>query len=138
GFPPTGLICVENTHNRCGGAVLPMEFLRDLRALADRREVPVHMDGARIFNAAAALGIPADEIARHVDSVQLCLSKGLAAPVGSLVAGSAAYIKEVRRYRSLLGGAMRQSGVIAAAGLVSLDAMVDGLPEDHRRAHEIA
>jgi len=138
GFPPTGLICVENTHNRCGGAVLPLAHLRDVREIADRHGLPVHMDGARIFNAAAALGVSAAEIASHVDSVQFCLSKGLAAPVGSLVAGSAEFITRVRRYRKLVGGAMRQSGVIAAAGLVAFETMIDRLPEDHRRAREIA
>lgn len=138
GFPPTGLICVENTHNRCGGAVLPLGHLRDVRAIADRHGLPVHMDGARVFNAAAALGVTAADIASHVDSVQFCLSKGLAAPVGSLVAGSAEYIQRVRRYRKLLGGAMRQSGVIAAAGIVALETMIDRLPEDHRRARQIA
>lgn len=138
GFPPTGLICVENTHNRCGGAVLPLEHLEGVRAIADRHGLPVHMDGARIFNAAATLGVSAAEIASHVDSVQFCLSKGLAAPVGSLVVGSADVIQRVRRYRKLLGGAMRQSGVIAAAGLVALETMIDRLPEDHRRARTIA
>src|SRR5699024_7335840 len=116
GYPPTGLICVENTHNRCGGAVLPLDHLHAIREVADRHGLPVHMDGARIFNAAAYQGVSAEEIAKHVDSVQFCLSKGLAAPVGSLVAGSDEYIQRVRRYRKLLGGAMRQSGVIAAAG----------------------
>lgn len=138
GFPPTGLICVENTHNRCGGAVLPMDHLRDVRGLAGRYGLPVHMDGARIFNAAAALGVSPAEISGHVDSVQFCLSKGLAAPVGSLVAGSTAFIERVRRYRKLLGGAMRQAGVIAAAGIVAFDTMLDRLPEDHRRARAIA
>ncbi|HWV34707.1 MAG TPA: low-specificity L-threonine aldolase [Thermomicrobiales bacterium] len=138
GFPPTGLICVENTHNRCGGAVLPLEHLQSVREIADRHGLPVHMDGARIFNASAALGVSAAEIASHVDSVQFCLSKGLAAPVGSLVTGSAAFVQRVRRYRKLLGGAMRQSGVIAAAGLVAFETMIDRLPEDHRRARQIA
>lgn len=138
GFPPTGLICVENTHVRCGGAVLPLEHLREVREIADRHGVPVHMDGARIFNAAAALGVPVATIADHVNSVQFCLSKGLAAPVGSLVVGSSGFVRRVRRYRKLLGGAMRQSGVIAAAGLVAFETMIDRLPEDHRRAREIA
>jgi threonine aldolase len=98
----------------------------------------MHMDGARIFNAAASIGVSPAEIASHVDSVQFCLSKGLAAPVGSLVVGSRDYIKKVRRFRKLVGGAMRQSGVIAAAGIVALELMIDRLPEDHRRARMLA
>lgn len=138
GYPPTGLICIENTHNRCGGVVLSMKHLRDIRELADQYGLPVHMDGARVFNAAATLGVPAAEIAQTADSVQFCLTKGLAAPVGSLVVGDAEFIQRVRRYRKLLGGAMRQSGVIAAAGIVALDTMVDRMPDDHRRARTIA
>ncbi len=138
GYPRTGVVCIENTHNRCGGAVLPVDYLRDLHAVCAAQGVPVHMDGARIFNAAAALGVPAAEIAAQVDSVQFCLSKGLAAPVGSMVAGSAAYIERVRRHRKMVGGAMRQAGVIAAAGLVALNEMVDRLPDDHRRARQLA
>lgn len=138
GYPPTGLLCVENTYNRCSGAAVPVEHLRDLRDVAQRQGIPIHMDGARVFNAAAALGVPVEEITGQVDSVQFCLSKGLAAPVGSLVAGSAEFIDRVRMMRKLLGGAMRQAGVIAAAGLVALETMVDRLPEDHRRARELA
>lgn len=138
GFPPTSLLCVENTYNRCGGAVVPLEHLRDLREIADRRGIPIHMDGARIFNAAASLGVTPADVARDVDSVQFCLSKGLGAPVGSLVAGSAAFIEKVRKQRKLLGGAMRQAGVIAAAGIVALDTMIERLPEDHRRARTVA
>lgn len=134
GYPPTGVVCVENTHNRCSGVVLPMQYLRDVRALAHGKGVPVHMDGARVFNAAAALRVSPAEIAAHVDSVQFCLSKGLGAPVGSLLAGSEELIAKARRQRKILGGAMRQAGVIAAAGVVALDTMIDRLPEDHRRA----
>ena len=100
--------------------------------------MPVHLDGARIFNAAVALGVPAAKIAAEVDSVQLCLSKGLAAPVGSIVAGDGAFVERVRRNRKLVGGAMRQSGVIAAAGLVALNEMIDRLPEDHACARRLA
>lgn len=134
GYPPTGVVCVENTHNRCSGVVLPMRYLRDVRALAHDKGVPVHMDGARIFNAAAYLGVAPAEVAAEVDSVQFCLSKGLGAPVGSLLVGSEEFIAKARRQRKILGGAMRQAGVIAAAGLVALDTMIDRLPEDHRRA----
>lgn len=134
GYPPTGVVCVENTHNRCSGVVLPMHYLRDVKALAHAKGVPVHMDGARIFNAAAYLKVSPVEIAAEVDSVQFCLSKGLGAPVGSLLVGNADFIAKARRQRKILGGAMRQAGVIAAAGLVALDTMIDRLPEDHRRA----
>jgi len=138
GYPRTGVLCLENTHNRCGGVVLTPQMLRQMATIAHEHDVPVHMDGARIFNAAAALGLPASEIAAEVDTVQSCLSKGLAAPVGSLVAGSASFIARARNNRKLLGGAMRQVGVLAAAGLVALDEMIDRLPEDHSRARELA
>ena len=138
GYPRTGLLCVENTVNRCGGVAVPLAHLRELREIAAAREVPIHLDGARIFNAAVALGSTAAQIAAHVDSVQFCLSKGLGAPVGSLVAGPRSFIERVRRQRKLLGGAMRQAGTIAAAGLVALDTMVDRLEEDHRRARRLA
>ena len=138
GYPRTGVICVENTHNRCGGVALGLDYLAELHALAQDAGVPVHMDGARIFNAAAALDCPVEEIARHADTVQLCLSKGLAAPVGSLVVGSEDFIMRARAARKIVGGAMRQAGVIAAAGVVALQTMVDRLPEDHARAWRLA
>jgi len=138
GYPRTGLLCVENTFNRCSGVAVPLAHLRDLREIAAARGVPVHMDGARIFNAAAALGVSAAEVAAPVDSVQFCLSKGLGAPIGSLVAGTRGFVERVRRQRKLLGGAMRQAGVIAAAGLVAFDTMIERLPEDHRRARDLA
>lgn len=138
GYPRTGVVCVENTHNRCGGAVLPVDYLRELRSVCHERGTPVHMDGARIFNAATALNVPASAIAAQVDSVQFCLSKALAAPVGSVVAGSAEFVQRARQNRKLVGGAMRQAGVIAAAGLVALDEMIAGLPADHARARRLA
>jgi threonine aldolase len=138
GYPRTGAICVENTQNRCGGTVLSIEYLAELASIGQECGVPIHMDGARIFNAAAAIDTPVDEIARHVDSVQFCLSKGLAAPVGSIVAGSSEFIQRARASRKIVGGAMRQAGVIAAAGVVALREMVDRLPEDHRRARQLA
>ena len=138
GYPRTGVVCVENTHNRCGGTVLSPAQIREVAEVAHARGVPVHMDGARIFNAAAALGIAPAAIAAEVDTVQACLSKGLAAPVGSLVAGSDTFVDAARRGRKLVGGAMRQAGVIAAAGLVALDEMVARLPEDHARARRLA
>lgn len=136
--PLTGLICIENTHNRRGGTVLPLEYLSGLRKLADERSLPIHMDGARIFNAAVALGVDAREIAQYADSVQICLSKGLGAPFGSLVVGSAEYIGRARRARKLLGGSMRQAGIVAAPGIVALNSMVDRLAEDHANARRLA
>ncbi|HEX6542634.1 MAG TPA: low-specificity L-threonine aldolase [Ktedonobacterales bacterium] len=134
----TGLLCLEDTHNMCGGRVLASETLHELAAPARARQVPVHMDGARVFNAAVALGIPVSALAAEVDSVQFCLSKGLSAPVGSMVVGSHAFIEEARRVRKLLGGGMRQAGIIAAAGIIALTEMVDRLAEDHANAKKLA
>ena len=134
----TGLLCVENTHNMCGGRTLTPETLRELAAPARARGLPVHMDGARIFNAAVALGLPVSALAAEVDSVMFCLSKGLSAPVGSMLAGSRAFIEEARRGRKLLGGGMRQAGILAAAGILSLTEMVDRLAEDHTNAKTLA
>ncbi len=136
--PRTAVICIENTHNEAGGAVVPLGNLRELRALADTRGLRIHMDGARIFNAAAALGVSVDKIAEFVDSVTFCLSKGLGAPVGAIVAGSASFIEEARRVRKLVGGGMRQAGVLAAAGLIALDGVRDRLERDHRNATRLA
>lgn len=137
GYPETAAIAIENTHNRRGGTVLPQQYLKDLAALASQYNLPVHMDGARIFNAAAYLGVPVSEVAAHADTVQFCFSKGLASPVGSMVVGSREMINNVRYQRKLLGGAMRQSGVLAAAALVSLDQMVERLSDDHGRARAL-
>ena len=137
-FPRTKVICLENTHNRCGGAAVPLEHMAAVRAIADRHHLAVHLDGARIFNAAIALGVPASAIAQYADSVQFCLSKGLAAPVGSLICGSKAFIDEARRTRKIVGGGMRQAGIIAAAGIVALEQMVDRLAEDHANAKRLA
>lgn len=134
----TGLLCIENTQNMCGGRALAPETLRELVAPASGRGVPAHMDGARLFNAAVALGVPASALAAEVDSVMFCLSKGLAAPVGSILAGSQAFITEARRTRKLLGGGMRQAGVLAAAGIVALQEMVERLAEDHGHARRLA
>jgi threonine aldolase len=133
-FPRTGLICIENTHNRCGGAVLNEDDLAAVRALADRANLPVHTDGARVFNAAVALGVPIAKLASYADSVSFSLSKGLGCPIGSVLCGSREFIAEARRYRKMLGGGMRQAGVIAAAGVYALDRMVDRLAEDHENA----
>lgn len=137
-FPPPALVCLENTHNRAGGAVWPMAELAAVAETAHEAGLPVHLDGARIFNAALAAGIDAAEIARPVDSVMFCLSKGLSAPVGSVVVGTAEWVERARRNRKILGGAMRQSGVIAAAGLVALQRMVDRLVTDHANARRLA
>ncbi len=138
GFAPTGLVCLENTHNRCGGTVLSREQMQSVADVAHERGVPVHLDGARIFNAAAHLGVPVPELTSTVDTVQFCLSKGLSAPVGSLLAGPAPFVSEARKARKMLGGAMRQAGVIAAAGIVALEKMVDRIPEDHEQARRLA
>jgi threonine aldolase len=137
-FPRTRLICLENTHNRCNGAPLTPEYMAQVGSLARRRGLAVHLDGARIFNAAVALGVGVRELTRDVDSVSFCLSKGLAAPVGSLVCGSKEFIAEARRTRKVLGGGMRQAGIIAAAGIVALTQMVDRLQEDHDNARRLA
>ena len=136
-FALPSLICLENTQNRCGGAVLPPEYLSRVRDFAAARGVPVHLDGARLFNAAVALGLPPGEIARHADSVQFCLSKGLGAPVGSVLAGDEPFVRRARRVRKMLGGGMRQAGVIAAAGLVALEDTTR-LAEDHHNAARLA
>ena len=138
GYPRTGAIAIENTQNRCGGTVLDLDYLQDLKELADSYGVPVHMDGARVFNAAIASDIPVETIASTADTVQFCLSKGLAAPVGSMIAGSEEFIAGAKASRKILGGAMRQSGIIAAAGIVALNQMVDRLAEDHARARRLA
>jgi threonine aldolase len=136
--PRTALLCLETTHNAAGGIVLPLEYMASVSALARSHGVPVHLDGARLFNAAIALGVPAAEIVKHVDSVMVCLSKGLACPVGSVVCGTKDFIGRARRARRLFGGAMRQAGVLAAPGLVALDSMIDRLAEDHARARRLA
>jgi threonine aldolase len=133
-FPRTGLISIENTHNRMGGTVLGEEDLAAVRDLADRRGLPVHMDGARVFNAAVALGVPVASLAAYGDSVCFSLSKGLGCPVGSVLCGTKEFIAEARRYRKMLGGGMRQAGIIAAAGIYALENMVERLAEDHANA----
>jgi threonine aldolase len=137
-WAPPGVICLENTHNRCGGAILSPSYFADVAAIARKHNLPVHLDGARLFNAAVASGRPITDWTQHVSSVQLCLSKGLAAPVGSLICGSAAFVDRARRMRKILGGGMRQAGVIAAPGIVALTRMVDRLAEDHRNARILA
>ena len=134
----TGLISLENTHNMAGGTVYPQAVADEICDGAHQAGIPVHLDGARIFNAAAALGRPVSEIANKFDSVMFCLSKGLGAPVGSLVVGSRAFVDEARRYRKALGGGMRQAGVLAAAGLIALEQMPKRLHLDHANAKFLA
>jgi len=137
-FPVSRLVCLENTHNRCGGAALSAEYTRLVGEVARRRGLALHIDGARIFNAAAALGVPAAELAGPADSVTFCLSKALCAPVGSVLCGDGVFIRRARRIRKQLGGGMRQAGILAAAGIVALETMVDRLAEDHLRARRLA
>ena len=136
--PLTRLVCLENTHNRAGGVVYPIEAMREVRALALEHGIRVHLDGARIFNAALASGKDAREYCAPVDSVMFCLSKGLGAPIGSMVVGDADFILAARRYRKMLGGGMRQVGLIAAAGLYALRTNVARLKDDHARARRLA
>ena len=137
-FPRTRAIVIENTHNRMGGTVLSVDYTDRLGALAHQKGLQLHLDGARIFNAAVALRVDARELTRGVDSVCFCLSKGLACPIGSVLCGPRDFIAEARRYRKMVGGGMRQVGVLAAAGLVALDQMIDRLAEDHENARYLA
>jgi threonine aldolase len=137
-FPPTSLICIENSHNRAGGTVWSPSQTKAVSDLAKSHGLNVHMDGARIFNAAVAQGIDVRELTRHVDTLMFCLSKGLSAPVGSLVVGDEEFIDRARRYRKMLGGGMRQAGVIAAPGIIAIEKMVDRLKDDHANAKMLA
>jgi len=137
-WPRTRLICLENTHNRCYGAALTPVYSDSVASLARRRGLLVHLDGARIFNAAVALDKDVKEFTRHVDSLSFCLSKGLCAPVGSVVCGSREFIAEARRKRKVLGGGMRQAGIIAGPGIVAVEKMVDRLKNDHENARRLA
>ncbi|SET35632.1 L-threonine aldolase [Oceanobacillus limi] len=136
--PETGLICLENTHNRAGGAIVPLENMKAIYDIGKRRQIPVHLDGARLFNASVATGVSVAEYARYTDTIQFCLSKGLGAPVGSIIAGSKDFIVKGRKWRKRLGGGLRQAGMIAAPGLVALNTMVDRLAEDHEKATTLA
>ncbi|XP_026207363.1 threonine aldolase 1 [Anabas testudineus] len=137
-YPRSRLICVENTHNIKGGRVLPLTFLQEVRALADKHGLAVHMDGARVMNAAVALGVPPSTILQHAHTASVCLSKGLGAPVGSILAGPKEFISQAVRCRKALGGGMRQAGILAAAGQLSLLNMVKRLEEDHHNAKTFA
>ena len=137
-FPVTKLICLENTHNVCGGAPLSVRYTKEVASLARANNITLHIDGARIFNAAVALGVEVQELVEDADSVSFCMSKGLAAPVGSVICGSKDFIDQARGIRKGLGGGMRQAGIIAAAGIVALETMVDRLQEDHTNARLLA
>jgi threonine aldolase len=137
-FPRTRLIVLENTHNLCNGYPLDTDYMKSVGEMARRHQLKIHVDGARIFNAAVALGVEPNDLAAEADSVSFCLSKGLAAPVGSLVCGTKNFINEARRARKVLGGGMRQAGILAAAGIVALNEMVDRLAEDHANAKKLA
>ncbi len=137
-YPQTTLLCLENTHNRCGGAVLTPDYTSAAAELAYKHGLRVHMDGARIFNAAIALNVPASKLVEDVDSIGFCLSKGLGAPVGSLLCGTRQFVESARKWRKMVGGGMRQAGVIAAAGIFALQKMVNRLKEDHDNARRLA
>jgi threonine aldolase len=137
-YPRTGLLCLENTHNRGGGTVIPLDYAKKVCEIAKSYGIKTHLDGARLFNASVALGIPVSELAAPFDSVQICLSKGLSAPVGSILAGNQPFIQTARKYRKMLGGGMRQAGVIAAAGIVALTKMTGRLQDDHTNARSLA
>lgn len=138
GRPGPALIWMETTHNGAGGTVLPLAHMERVHALGTSNRIPVHVDGARLFNAARALGVAAAQIARHADSVMFCLSKGLSAPIGSVLVGGRDFIARARPFRRMLGGNMRQAGVAAAAGLVALETMIDRLGDDHAAARRLA
>ncbi|MCM3601580.1 low-specificity L-threonine aldolase [Robertmurraya korlensis] len=137
-FPDTGLICLENTHNRAGGAVVPIENMKQIYEIGAENHIPVHVDGARLFNAAAALDVSVTDFTQYCDTVQVCLSKGLGAPVGSLLAGDKEFIVKARKWRKRLGGGLRQAGLIAAPAYVALTTMRERLFEDHHLARYFA
>lgn len=137
-WPHTRLIALENTHNACDGSPLAPAYLWSVAQVAAERGLKIHTDGARIFNAAVALGVPVVELTRYTDTISFCLSKGLSAPVGSLLCGPKDFVSAARRNRKMVGGGMRQAGILAAAGIVALDTMVDRLAEDHANAYRLA
>jgi threonine aldolase len=137
-MPRTRLVCIENTHNRAGGTIYPLSKMKEIAAYAKEGGIKVHLDGARLWNACAATGVEPREYASCADSVSVCLSKGLGAPVGSVIAGSRAFVEEARHYRKIFGGGMRQAGILAAAGLFALEHNVERLTEDHAKAAYLA
>lgn len=137
-FPQTGLVILENTHNRAGGAIFPFDEIIKIRALAQEHQLHLHLDGARLWNAHVATGIPLHEFGRNFDSISVCLSKGLGAPVGSVLAGSREFIDQAHRFRKMWGGGMRQAGILAAAGLYAIENNISRLTDDHARARKLA
>jgi len=137
-MPPTTMVCLENTHNRCSGGVLTPEDTKRVADVAHAAGAKVHLDGARIFNAAVSLEVPVSELVKDVDDVSFCLSKALSCPVGSVLCGSQEFIDQALKWRKMVGGGMRQAGVLAAAGLVALDSMIDRLADDHANARRLA
>lgn len=137
-YPATGLVCLENTHNRAGGTVMTVEQIQAVAAVAHEADLPVHMDGARLYNAAVALGRPVADLAAPVDTVSICMSKGLGAPVGSVLCGSRAFIRRARKYRKMVGGGLRQAGILAAAGIYAVTHNVERLAADHANARFLA
>ena len=137
-FPRTAMVAIENTHNNCGGAVLTPEDTKAIADVAHRHEIPLHIDGARIFNAAVSLETPVPELVKDADSITFCLSKGLSVPLGSIICGGNEFIERADRWRKMVGGGMRQVGIIAAAGIVALESMVDRLAEDHANARKLS
>ena len=137
-YPDTGLICLENTHNRGGGTVIPMDNIKRVRAIADELSVPIHLDGARIYNATTYLGNQPTDITQYVDTVTFCLSKGLSAPIGAVLCGPKDFIARTKHLRKMFGGGWRQAGHMAAAGIVAMDTMVERLSEDHANARRCA
>ncbi len=137
-FPKPALICIENTHNRHGGTIITPDQIKAISEVAQRHDLKLYMDGARIFNAAVALRVDVKEFTKHVDNLMFCLSKSLCCPVGSLLVGTGKFIEKARKVRKVLGGGMRQAGIIAAPGIVALERMIDRLEEDHRNARCLA
>jgi len=137
-FPPTRLVCLENTHNRAGGRIYPIEYMREIRRRTQKRGIKMHLDGARLWNASVATGISLKEYARYFDSVTVCFSKGLGAPVGSMLVGDRDFIARARRYRKIYGGAMRQVGILTAAALYAVENNIQRLADDHRNARTLA
>ncbi|MFZ0389980.1 MAG: GntG family PLP-dependent aldolase, partial [Calditrichia bacterium] len=136
--PQTRLICLENTHNRTGGSIFPLDSIKEIYDLSREKNIAIHLDGARLWNASVATGISIAEYCRYSDSVSMCFSKGLGAPVGSVIAGSREFIERARYYRKVYGGGMRQSGILAAAAIYAVENHIERLAEDHRRARKLA
>ena len=137
-YPFTSLVCIENSHNNCGGRAVPLEWIEELAKTCKALNIPIHCDGARLFNTAVALKVPASKLVEHCDSVSVCLSKGLGCPIGSVIVGRKEFIGRAFRMRKALGGGMRQVGIIAAAGLYALENNIDRMNYDNINAMKVA